>query len=92
MGIDNNKHTFIASIREKIRFAQYEALKEVNIQLIMLYWEMGKNISERQGESWRKSMIPILSKELQKEFLEIGDFSECNLWLMIKFYNEYHNT
>jgi len=48
MPLTNTQHTFIASIKEKIRLAQYEALKEVNTQLIKLYWEIGKDISEQQ--------------------------------------------
>jgi hypothetical protein len=74
MPLTNNQRNFIASIKEKIRLAQYEALKEVNIQLIKLYWEIGKDISERQGESWRESIVSVLSKELQKEFPELADF------------------
>ena len=49
MTINNPQLIFIASIKEKIRLAQYEALKEVNTQLIRLYWDIGKDISERQG-------------------------------------------
>ena len=85
MTITNPQLIFITSIKEKIRIAQYEALKEVNTQLIRLYWEIGKDISERQGESWGKSIIPVLSRELQKEFPGISGFSERNLWLMTLF-------
>ncbi|GBU29708.1 hypothetical protein R84B8_03281 [Treponema sp. R8-4-B8] len=37
LSLNNTQRTFIASIKEKIRLAQYEALKEVNTQLIKLY-------------------------------------------------------
>ena len=84
--------SFIASIKEKIRLAQYEALKEVNTQLIKLYWDIGKDISEKQKESWGKSIVSVLSKELQKEFPGITGFSERNLWLMAQFYNEYSDV
>jgi predicted nuclease of restriction endonuclease-like (RecB) superfamily len=92
MTLTTTQRTFIASIKEKIRLAQYDALKEVNTQLIKLYWEIGKDISERQGESWGKSIVPVLSKELQKEFPGISGFSERNLWLMTQFYNEYQKV
>jgi predicted nuclease of restriction endonuclease-like (RecB) superfamily len=91
MKITNNQRTFIASIKEKIRLAQYEALKEVNVQLIKLYWEIGKDIAEKQVESWGKSIVPVLSRELQKDFPGTSGFSERNLWLMAQFYNEYKN-
>jgi hypothetical protein len=61
MPLTNTQITFITSIKEKIRLAQYEALKEVNTQLIKLYWEIGKDISERQGENWGKSIVSVLS-------------------------------
>ncbi|MCB0516468.1 MAG: PDDEXK nuclease domain-containing protein [Chitinophagales bacterium] len=81
--------TFIAEIKQKVRQAQYEALKVVNVQLIKLYWEIGKSIAEKQSENWGKAIVPTLSKELQAEFPGIGGFSEGNLWLMAQFYTEY---
>ncbi len=83
---------FIAEIKAKVRQAQYEALKVVNVHLITLYWEIGKSISEKQTENWGKAIVPRLSKELQKEFPGVGGFSVGNLWLMAQFYNEYHNV
>jgi hypothetical protein len=64
MTLDHSQLSFITEIKEKIRLAQYEALKAVNIQLIQLYWEIGKDISEKQGESWGKSIVQVLSSEL----------------------------
>ena len=88
--MENIEKNFIVAIIGKVRQAQYEALKAVNVQLINLYWEIGKSISEKQVESWGKSVVPNLSKELQKEFPEISGFSVTNLWLMAQFYSEYH--
>lgn len=83
------QHNFILEIKNKVRIAQYEALKVVNTQLISLYWEIGKSIADKQNESWGKAIVPTLSKELQNEFPGIGGFSEGNLWLMAQFYSEY---
>jgi predicted nuclease of restriction endonuclease-like (RecB) superfamily len=92
--MDNTLATFgfISDIKQKIRNAQHEALKVVNLQLINLYWEIGKSISEKQVENWGKSVVPVLSKELQKEFPGIGGFSATNLWLMAQFYSEYQTV
>lgn len=89
MNIEQLQTAFIADIKQKIRLAQYEALKVVNVQLINLYWEIGKAISEKQAESWGEAIVPTLSKELQREFPGIGGFSVGNLWLMAQFYSEY---
>jgi hypothetical protein len=84
--------SFITSIKEKIRLAQYEALKVVNTHLINLYWDIGKDISGKQAESWGKSIVPVLSNELQKEFPGISGYSVSNLWYMAQFYSEYHDV
>jgi predicted nuclease of restriction endonuclease-like (RecB) superfamily len=88
---DKSSLVFIAEIKQKVRQAQYEALKAVNLQLINLYWEIGQSIAEKQSESWGKAVVPTLSKELQAEFPGMGGFSTTNLWLMAQFYSEYHH-
>jgi hypothetical protein len=46
-------------------------LKAVNKELIALYWDIGKTIVERQqGETWGKSVVEQLSKDLRAEFPE----------------------
>jgi len=86
----NNYVTFLCQIKERIRSAQYEALKAVNKELINLYWDIGKMIVERQEkEGWGKAVVARLSDDLHKEFLEIIGFSVQNLWYMRKFYFEY---
>ena len=87
--LEKSQFEFIAEIKQKIRSAQYEALKAVNTNLIELYWEIGRQISEKQAESWGKAIVPTLSLELQNEFPGISGFSVRNLWFMAQFYSEY---
>ncbi|GHT78515.1 hypothetical protein FACS189464_2090 [Bacteroidia bacterium] len=89
MNLQKIQIDFITEIKQKIRQAQYEAMKAVNVQLINLYWEIGKSIAEKQAENWGKSIVSTLSKELQAEFPGASGFSEGNLWLMAQFYTEY---
>jgi len=85
--------TFVKEIKEKIRESQYNALKAVNKELIALYWDIGRNIFEKQQKfSWGKSVVKELSHELQKEFVGIKGFSERNLWYMRNFYLEYKDN
>lgn len=90
--LDKLQLSFISDIKNKVRQAQYDALKYVNVKLINLYWEIGKSISEKQSESWGKSIVPTLSAELQKEFPGIAGFSVSNLWQMAQFYSEYQGV
>jgi hypothetical protein len=57
MTLNRTQRTFIAEIKEKIRLAQYEALKVVNANLIKLYWDIGRDIAERCGVSYHCIMI-----------------------------------
>ena len=82
--------TFLQEIKEQVYKSQYEALKQVNKQLIQLYWTIGKSIVEKQKEyAWGKSVVETLSNDLQKEFVGVKGFSTDNLWRMRKFYLKY---
>lgn len=41
----------LADIKQRIRSAQYEALRAVNKELIALYWDIGKSIIEKQQKA-----------------------------------------
>jgi predicted nuclease of restriction endonuclease-like (RecB) superfamily len=80
----------LAEIKQRIRSAQYDALKAVNKELIALYWDIGRMIVERQkNESWGKAIVERLAQDLQKEFLGIGGFSARNIWHMRNFHVTY---
>jgi predicted nuclease of restriction endonuclease-like (RecB) superfamily len=84
---------FVKEIKDRILSSQYEALKAVNKELIGLYWEIGKNIVEKQEKfGWGKSVVQNLSTELQKEFVGMRGFSVQNLWNMRQFYVEYYQN
>ncbi|MDP2683268.1 MAG: PDDEXK nuclease domain-containing protein [Deltaproteobacteria bacterium] len=80
----------LSDIKQRIRSAQYEALKAVNKELIALYWDIGKSIVEKQKKTgWGKSVVIQLAKDLQEEFPGIGGFSSSNLWRARLFYETY---
>src|SRR3989338_6900763 len=82
--------SLLVDIKQRIRSAQYEALKAVNKELIALYWDIGKMIVEKQkGATWGKSVVEKLSKDLHYEFPGISGFSASNLWRMYNFYRFY---
>ena len=86
----DNYGQLLGEIKQRIRSAQYEALKVVNQKLIALYWDIGQSIVTRQqGETWGKSVVKNLSKDLQREFPGIKGFSAANLWRMKSFYETY---
>ena len=60
---------------------------------INLYWEIGEEIYRQQQEKgWGKSIVQVLSVELQKEFPGAKGYSAANLWRMRNFYLTYRNS
>ncbi|MBE9011774.1 DUF1016 family protein [Pseudanabaenaceae cyanobacterium LEGE 13415] len=86
----NEYGNLLAEVKQRIRSAQYEALKAVNRELIALYWDLGKLIVDRQQQnSWGKSIVEQLAKDLQTEFPGTSGFSARNIWRMRDFYLTY---
>ncbi len=87
---NKNYKAFFTQVKKRISDAQYEALRQVNLQLIDLYWDLGKMIVSRQKKhNWGKSIVRSLSKDLQNEFPGMSGFSSQNLWYMRQFYLTY---
>ena len=77
-------------VKQRIRAAQYEALKAVNQELIALYWDIGKEIAVRQKkDGWGQSVVEQSAADLQAEFPGIRGFSVSGLWRMRNFYLTY---
>lgn len=90
---DKEYNSFLSSIKERIRSAQYEALKKVNKEHIKMNWDIGSMIIEKQEAlGWGKSVVEQLSKDLQKEFPGQSGWSAHNLWRMRKFFQNYNNN
>jgi predicted nuclease of restriction endonuclease-like (RecB) superfamily len=85
--------SFITDIKQRIRTAQYAAMKAVNIESIQLNWDIGRMIVEKQEQfGWGKSIVEQLSKDLQEEFPGQSGWSARNLWLMKQFYEKYRHN
>lgn len=83
----------VKEIKELIHNKQYKVLKAINSETINLYWEIGKEIYCQQKEKgWGKSVVKILSQELEKEFPGAKGYSTANLWRMRNFYLTYCNS
>ena len=91
--LPDNYAALVLEIKERLREAQYKALKAVNRELVGLYWDIGGLIVERQaGGSWGKSIVRQLADDLQKEFPGVRGFSASNLWRMKNFYETYSHS
>ncbi len=80
----------LVAVKERVRAAQYQALKAVNKELVGLYWDIGKLIVDRQADARHGAAIAErLAEDLRQEFPGIGGFSRRNIFYMREFYQEY---
>jgi len=61
--------TFLQTIKSHIQQAQLQAVQAVNRELILLYWQIGRGILERQQQQgWGAKVIDQLSHDLHASF------------------------
>ncbi len=88
--VPDNYDRFLRSLKERIRTAQVRAALAVNKELVLLYWQIGKDILERQEqEGWGAKVISKLAKDLKAEFPEMKGFSSRNINYMRAFADTY---
>ena len=89
-GVPLGYNGLLNDLKVRIREGQIKATLSVNKELIILYWDIGKRILEKQiEEGWGTKVIDRLSKDLVKEFPNVRGFSSRNLKYMRKFAEEY---
>jgi predicted nuclease of restriction endonuclease-like (RecB) superfamily len=82
--------TFLGELKQRIASARLSAARAVNRDLILLYWDIGRGIVEKQEAlGWGESVVELLSRDLQKAFPGLTGFSAANLWRMRQFYAEH---
>ena len=83
---------WLQDLKGKIQQSQIKAAIQVNSELLRLYWQIGKDIVEKQAQAkWGDGFLQTLSADLCKEFPTIKGFSYRNLksirqWYL--FYNQ----
>jgi len=76
----------LARLKSQIQTAQVRAALAVNQELVLLYWQIGKEILTRQKvEGWGSKVIERLAKDLHVEFPEMKGLSPRNLKYMRAF-------
>ena len=84
MLINSNEYfEVLASIKTRIREAQYKAALGANKELMELYWNIGKTIIA--NTNYGAKFIKNLSKDILNDFPDVKGFSVRNLNYMRKF-------
>ena len=81
---------WISIIKSKIQSARIKIALSVNEQLIGLYWELGKEISNQlENSNWGSKVIEQVAIDLKHAFPEIKGFSRRNLYAIKQWYQFY---
>ena len=74
---------WLADLKGRIHTAQQRATLAVNRELVLLYWQIGRDILARQG--WGAKVIERLAHDLRTALPEMKGFSRANLMYMRPF-------
>ena len=84
MLINNNDYfEVLEGIKERIKTAQYKAVLGANREQIILYWNIGRIITENQ--KYGNSFIENLARDIKLDFPNAKGYSVRNLCYMRKF-------
>ncbi len=89
LSIQNKNYEFdeIVAIIDQ---ARQKAFRAVNRELIEMYWQIGKYISEKvKSNAWGKSIVQEFAAFVQSKYAGIKGFSAQNIWRMKQFYETY---
>jgi predicted nuclease of restriction endonuclease-like (RecB) superfamily len=92
MEIINNSdyRNWFVELKRTIQKSQLKAALSVNSELILMYWNLGVEIIEKQQLArWGSGFLITLSKDLQREFPDISGFSKRNLELIRQWVHFY---
>ena len=77
---------WLADLKTRIHSAQQRATLAVNRELVLLYWQIGRDILARQAaQGWGAKVIERLAQDLRTAFPDMKGFSPRNLKYMRAF-------
>jgi predicted nuclease of restriction endonuclease-like (RecB) superfamily len=77
---------FLLDLKSRIQSAQIKAAVAINRELVTLYWNIGREILQRQtAQGWGAKIIDRLAKDLRAAFPEMKGFSPRNIKYMRAF-------
>ncbi|BAT64929.1 MULTISPECIES: YhcG family protein [Pseudomonadota] len=77
---------WLEELKSRIHTAQQRAALAVNRELVLLYWQIGRDILQRQAaQGWGSKVIERLAHDLRVTFPGMKGFSRANLMYMRAF-------
>jgi len=75
----------LRDIKMRVQTARTRAAIAVNTELILLYWSIGRDLSQRMKNGWGAKVVDQLAGDLRREFPDMQGFSLRNLRYMRSF-------
>lgn len=80
-------------IVQMIETRKQNAYKKVNEELISLYWDFGKYISEKVNDSnWGTKIVDKLEEFMKREYPTLKGFNRSGIYRMKQFYETYKDN
>ncbi len=84
---------WLTDLKARIHSAQQRATLAVNRELVLLYWQIGRDILARQAQQgWGAKVIERLAQDLRVAFPDMKGFSRANLMYMRAFAEAWPDT
>jgi predicted nuclease of restriction endonuclease-like (RecB) superfamily len=78
---------FIEELKTRVVSARISAARRISGEAILLYWDIGRGIVEKQKElGWGDAVVEIVAADLQRAFPGAKGFSAQNIWRMQQLY------
>lgn len=86
MALPVDYQKLLKQLKAEIEAARLAAALSVNVQMLILYWKIGKAIAEQEKkEGWGAKIVTQLSSDLRSEFPDMKGISPRNLRYMRDF-------
>lgn len=87
---DKEYAAWVADLKHRFRSAQIKAAVKVNRELLIYYWQLGRDmVNMNIEERWGEGIMKTLSQDLKDAMPEENGFSKTNLYYIKKFYATY---
>ena len=90
MSLNNSLELNFSEVINMIETRRRNAYKKVNEELISLYWDFGKYISEKVNDSnWGDKIVDKLEDFMKREYPTMRGFNKRGIYRMKQFYETY---
>ena len=91
--MENSLDTNFNEIINMIETRRNNAYRKVNEELIGLYWDFGKYISEKVNDSnWGDKIVDKLVEFMKREYPTMKGFNRAGIYRMKQFYETYKDN